>query len=639
MADRGEIDRRQEALIEFGAFVLGCEDLDAVLTEGCRLISDALDTPFAKIIQIEPERNTGFICAGIGWNPGVVGHERISLSENTSEAFAIETTEPVITQNISEETRFRFPQFLLDHEVKAIVNVPIFVPGPEPWGLLQVDDVKPRNFDNEDIKFLKIYAMVLGPVIDRLHAVKGREIARAKLAQRETRLHRILSRMGEGFAVLNSNFTIADFNREGLQMIGLPGERVIGRPLWEVYPGSEQADVRLAFKQATEERRAVTIEHEIFVRGRSPIWVEMRAYPNDDGTLAVFWRDVTQRRASLEDLQDNEQLLRSAIEVGEVGLWDLDIPSGTATWSDKFFQLMGYSPGEVEPGYHTWMDRIHGDDREAEDAKGKACMEARKDYSSEFRVIHPDGSVHWLRARSRFSYDPDGEPVRMIGAAIDNTEPRELQERQRVLVAELQHRTRNLMAVIRSIADKTGRNSDDFGDFRARFRNRLDALARVQGLLSQLGPTDRVAFDRLIETELAALYGDDAKNKIELIGPRGVSLRSGSVQMLAMALHELGTNSLKYGALRQNGARLVVRWVVEQNGGGEPPWLVIDWRESGVQMAIEDGQPQRYGQGRELIETALPYQLAARTTYELGQDGVQCTIAVPISENGAPADG
>lgn len=639
MADRDEIDRRQEALIEFGAFVLRSEDLDAVLTEGCRLISEALNTPFAKIIQIEPERNTGFVCAGIGWNPGVVGHERISLSENTSEAFAVESAEPVITQNISDETRFRFPQFLLDHNVKAIVNVPIFVPGPEPWGLLQVDDCEPRNFDNEDIKFLKLYAMVLGPVIDRLQAVEQREDARARLAQRETRLHRILSRMGEGFAVLNSDFTIADFNREGLRMIGLPGKRVIGRPLWDVYPGSDQADVRLAFKQATEERRAVTIEHEIFVADRSPIWVEMRAYPNDDGTLAVFWRDITQRRASLEELRESEELLRSAIEVGEIGLWDLDLLSGTATWSDRYFHMMGYRPGEVEPCCLERLDRIFRDDRDVEGAKAKACMEAREDYSSEFRVIHPDGSVHWLRARARFSYDSAGAPARMIGAATDITEPRQLQERQRVLVAELQHRTRNLMAVIRSIADKTGRNSDNFEDFRAKFRNRLDALARVQGLLSQLGSNNKVAFDKLVETELAALYGEDAKNKIELIGPSGVSLRSGSVQMLAMALHELGTNSLKYGALRQDGARLEVRWVVEQNGGGEPPWLVIDWRENGVKMGFDNGETQRYGQGRELIETALPYQIGARTTYELGQNGVQCTIAIPISENGAPANG
>lgn len=639
MADRDEIDRRQESLIAFGELVLRTDDLDAILTEGCRLVAEALDTPLSKIIQIEARQNTGLVRVGIGWNSGVLGHERVSLSDNTSEAFAIECGEPVVTQDVANETRFRFPQFLLDHGVRAIVNVPILLPGPVPWGLLQVDDRKPRDFGPEDIKFLKVYAMVLGPVIDRLQAVEDREEARSKLAQRETRLHRILSRMGEGFALLNPDYTIADLNREGLRMIGRPGGNLAGWPIWHVYPGSEQADVRQAFARAMEERVTATIEHEIFVTDRAPIWVEMRAYPNDDGTLAVFWRDITQRRASLEELQKNEQLLRSAIEVGEVGLWDLDIPSGTATWSERFIEMMGYSPGEVEPEYHACLDRIHPEDQEVEDAKVQVCMKAREDYSSRFRVIHPDGSVHWLRARARFSYDSAGEPVRMIGAAIDITEPKELHERQRVLVAELQHRTRNLIAVIRSIADKSGRYSADYEEFRAKFTSRLDALARAQGLLSRLAPDHRVAFDQLVKTEFAALDGGDTSSKFTLSGPLGVYLRSGSVQMIAMAMHELATNSLKYGALRQDGARLNITWALEEREGGGRPWLVVDWRESGVTMPDQAGKPQRSGQGRELIETALPYQLSARTSFELDMDGVHCTIAFPIAEDGARRDG
>lgn len=590
-------DKRQEALISFGELVLISEDLDAILTEGCRLVSEALKAPFSKIIQIETKRNTGLVRAGIGWNHGVVGDERISLSDKTSESFAIETAEPVVTQDVADETRFRFPQFLIDHSVSAIVNVPISLPGRVPWGLLEVDDFVARDFDDEDINFLKVYAMILGPVIDRLQTVEERDDARSKLAHRETRLHRILSRMGEGFALLNPDYSIADLNREGLRLIGLPGENVIGRSLWEIYPGSEQPDLKQAFKQAMEERVTATVEHEIFVKDRSPIWVEMRAYPNDDGTVAVFWHDITLRVTTFTELQEHEQLLRSVIEVGEVGLWDLDLQSGAATWSDRFFRMMGYSPHEVEPAYHSGLDHIHRDDQEAEDAKVKACMEAREDYASEFRVINPDNTVRWLRARARFSYDPDGEPVRMIGAAIDITEQKELQDRLGVLVAELQHRTRNLVAVIRSMADKTARTSESFDDFRAKYFSRLDALARAQGHLSRLEPDHRVTFDQLIETEIAALHGESTSKKVTLNGPRGVNLRSGSVQMLAMALHELGTNSLKYGALGQDGARLDVTWALEEPEDGRRPWLVVDWRESGVTMPAEDGQPPDSAKG------------------------------------------
>ncbi|MBB2709103.1 UNVERIFIED_ORG: two-component sensor histidine kinase [Rhizobium etli] len=202
----------------------------------------------------------------------------------------------------------------------------------------------------------------------------------------------------------------------------------------------------------------------------------------------------------------------------------------------------------------------------------------------------------------------------------------------KVLVAELQHRTRNLMAVVRSMAEKTMRTSTDLADFHERFRDRLDVLARVQGLLSRLQEGDRITFDQLIRSELAAhgtLEGENSR--ISLQGPDGVRLRSTTVQTMALAMHELGTNAAKYGALSQARAHLAITWRVEQSGEGGKPWLHVEWQESGVKMPPADSGPQGGGQGRELIERALPYQLDAKTSYVLGEDGVHCTIAIPVS--------
>jgi two-component sensor histidine kinase len=154
-------------------------------------------------------------------------------------------------------------------------------------------------------------------------------------------------------------------------------------------------------------------------------------------------------------------------------------------------------------------------------------------------------------------------------------------------------------------------------------------LARVQGLLSRLNDTHRVAFDELIETELRALNG--TAKQVTLDGPRGIRLRSSMVQTLGMALHELATNSIKYGALSQPDARLAIRWRMDPPDRKGRPWLHIDWRESGVDMPPPGTAKQGTGQGRELIEGALPYQLSAETSFELGRDGVHCTIAIPVS--------
>ncbi|MFJ1298962.1 PAS domain-containing protein [Pseudomonadota bacterium AL_CKDN230030165-1A_HGKHYDSX7] len=340
------------------------------------------------------------------------------------------------------------------------------------------------------------------------------------------------------------------------------------------------------------------------------------------------WAAVERARAE-SALRESEERLRGAVEVGQLGLWDWNLLTGEMHWSDQLHRMEGYAPGEVVPSYEAWMTPIHPDDRGAAEAALRNAMGSHGDYVQEFRVIHGDGSVHWLYGRGRFFYDVARRPVRMIGATVETTERRDLEDRQRVLVAELQHRTRNLLAVVRSMADKTVRSSVDLRDFRRRFGDRLDALGRVQGLLSRLNDHDRVAFDELIHEEFSAIEGRSERVRLE--GPAGVRLRSSTVQMLAMAIHELATNAVKYGALGQPRGRLAVTWRFEPHGEQGKPWLHIDWHETGVVMPAADIAPRGSGQGRELVERALPYQLNAHTTFTLGEDGVRCLISLPVS--------
>ncbi|WP_144630810.1 PAS domain-containing protein [Bordetella genomosp. 13] len=347
------------------------------------------------------------------------------------------------------------------------------------------------------------------------------------------------------------------------------------------------------------------------------------------------WAAVERARAETA-MRESEERLRSATEVGQLGLWDWNVTTGEVHWSDQHFRMAGYEVGAVRPSYEAWIARVHPDDREPAETALRHAMRTQQEFVREFRVVHDDGSIHWLYGRGRFFYDEGQRPVRMIGAMVETTERRDWEDRQKVLVGELQHRTRNLMAVVRSMADKTLRASVDLPDFRHRFRDRLDALARVQGLLSRLNEHDRVTFDELIRTELSAMEG--ASDRVVLDGPHGVRLRSSTVQMLAMALHELATNAVKYGALGQPQARLVVGWTFDPEGDKGKPWLHIDWRESGVDMPAPGAEPRGTGQGRELIEQALPYQLQARTVYTLERDGVHCRISLPVSLSTLEAD-
>jgi two-component sensor histidine kinase len=210
---------------------------------------------------------------------------------------------------------------------------------------------------------------------------------------------------------------------------------------------------------------------------------------------------------------------------------------------------------------------------------------------------------------------------------------RESQDRLGSVVGELQHRTRNLISVVGTIAKGTLRTSKTFDDFSTTFQDRLEVLGRAQGLLFRTQEGGRVTFDELIDTELAAQSVPVGEHgPVTLEGPKGIPLRSRTVQSLAMALHELVTNAIKYGALKQPNARLTVRWRQEILAETGKPWLHLDWKESGVEMPPLGAKPQGSGQGRELIERVLPYQFDAQTSFAMEADGVHCTISLPASE-------
>ena len=401
-----------------------------------------------------------------------------------------------------------------------------------------------------------------------------------------------------------------------------------------IVPEDRDRAVASIGRVATGER--VTFEYRV----RRPVdaelrWLRNTDFPIRDGTGRVVHiggvgHDITALKATEAALAAAEQGQRLLLEGIPQLVWRA-VDSGYWTWASP--QWTTYT-GQAEASSHDWgwLDPLHPEDREAAlDAWAHAA--AAGGFEVEVRIRGMvQGAYRWFQTRATPVRDVAGGIVEWLGTSTDIHDLRTLQERQKVLVTELQHRTRNLIAVVRATADKTLRASADLGAFRAAFRDRLEALSRVQGLLSRLDEDDRVAFDDLIGAEMAAL--DGAAQRVTLSGPSGVRLRSSMVQTLAMALHELATNAIKYGALGQPQGRLTVSWMLRPDERDGTPRLHIDWQEAGVTMPPVGSRSTGSGQGRGLIERALPYQFGARTTYVLGPDGVHCTIDIPVSSNG-----
>jgi two-component system CheB/CheR fusion protein len=203
------------------------------------------------------------------------------------------------------------------------------------------------------------------------------------------------------------------------------------------------------------------------------------------------------------------------------------------------------------------------------------------------------------------------------------------QERQRLLIAELQHRVKNILSVVRSITTRTLLSSDRLDDFAAHFDGRLRALARIQAVLARQ-PEAEVELDEIVHEELLS-HATHEGRQVEVHGPR-VRLRQKAAETFALALHELATNAMKYGALSSPAGRVTIGWRVTSSEAG--PMLVFEWRETGV--AVVNRTPARIGFGRELIEQGLPGDLpGAATSFSFGPGGLQCMVELPMNQYAA----
>ncbi|MDX7950235.1 PAS domain-containing protein [Lichenihabitans sp. Uapishka_5] len=379
----------------------------------------------------------------------------------------------------------------------------------------------------------------------------------------------------------------------------------------------------------------VTFEYRI----RRPLdgevrWLRNTDFPmrDPDGQVRQIGgvgHDVTELKRVEAALRDSEGRLRTLIEGVPQLIWR-SCAQGRWTWASP--QWLDYT-GQTQKESHGlgWLAVVHPDDHAVtEMAWQDADPHGR--LNTEFRVRRAsDGTWRWHQTRSvpvRATPKPNetaGPIIEWLGTTTDIEDLKRLQGQQHVLVGELQHRTRNLLAVVRNVA----RRSIDASAGRDEYDARLAALGRVQGFLSR-STAYAVPLADVVAAELHAT-GDGAADKVVVGGP-AVVLPGESVQAVALALHELATNAVKYGAIAQPAGRLSVTWQLDDRDDGRR--LVIDWHETGVVMP--EGLPERRGYGTELITQALPYQLHAETALEFTPDGVRCQVILPSSAFRSP---
>src|SRR5215470_7758921 len=334
--------------------------------------------------------------------------------------------------------------------------------------------------------------------------------------------------------------------------------------------------------------------------------------------LAALFAERRQHEAVLEE---SETRLQEALTAGAVTAFEWSPRSGLSLRSENAAQILGFDPQQTFTAAQ-FLARVHPDDR----ARFKTLVDSvsvdNPSYSTTFRFIRPDGRKVWLEETSRAEFDTVGRFVRLKGLTRDITRRKQAEKRQDLLIAELDHRVKNVLARVAAVIVHTRRRCGTMDDFIKALHGRIQSMAAAHGLLSQ-SRWSGVALSDLIRHQLAP-YTTDANTTIS--GPE-IMLTSGQTQAVAMVIHELVTNAAKHGALSSPDGSVSVSW--HRTNADAAATLTITWRELGgppIKASV------KCGYGSSLIRDLIPHELGGTVDLVFASDGACCEIEIPLGE-------
>jgi PAS domain S-box-containing protein len=331
------------------------------------------------------------------------------------------------------------------------------------------------------------------------------------------------------------------------------------------------------------------------------------------------------------DPDQAETKLRLALDVAKMAEMNFDLRTDTISHTPMFAKLLGYPPthtltlDEVRARYHPDdLDLIRK-------VRETTVASSRNFYEIEHRVIWPDGSVHWLAGRGEFTRDANQVPGEVIAVYWDVTEHKLVEERQKLLLDELNHRVKNTLATVQSLVIQTRRGSRTLEEFESVFDARLRALAAAHDLLMLESWSGASLHDVIGRTLAPYVSVNTAGQHRVVFGGPDVDLSPNAAITLHMAFHEMAANACKFGALSTDEGQLAVGWAVDKTVS--PALIRLEWNETGGPR-VEP--PRQDGFAKRLVEQGLERELGAHVSQDYDPGGLKCTIVLPASEKVTP---
>jgi len=338
--------------------------------------------------------------------------------------------------------------------------------------------------------------------------------------------------------------------------------------------------------------------------------------------LFVISVETTRVVQSEAALRTNEQRLQAIVDSAvEYAIITLDEEGRITSWNPGAERILGYSEEEAigQPGdiFFTPEDRASG---KPEIEMTRALEEGRAE--DERWHVRRDGSIFW---GSGLMLPMEGHRRdRYLKIFRDHTDARRAEQRMRLLSEEASHRVKNTLAIVQSIVMQTLRRSGCSPDARDALESRLVALARTHDALTS-GNWSGGDLRKMVEGTLHLVLQESFDTRAHLDGP-DIQLNANALLGLSLALHELATNAVKYGALSSDSGTVAINWEIRE--GAEPEFR-LRWSERGGPRVA---QPSTRGFGSRMIEEGLAHEFDGRVELKFASEGVECTIQAPLKE-------
>jgi PAS domain S-box-containing protein len=323
--------------------------------------------------------------------------------------------------------------------------------------------------------------------------------------------------------------------------------------------------------------------------------------------------------ASTLQLRQSERMRSLALAAGQMGSWEWSVSRGSIIWDQGQCEIFGVDRSTFVPTLDSVRPLINPEDFELLERAFRKITKATNTFQTEFRVLRPNGDVRWCTGTAAANFDEAGRLVWLSGVTADITDRKRAEERQILLAEEVDHRARNVVAVVQSIMRLT--RADSIDEYIGALDGRIGALSNAHRLLAG-SRWEGADLHRLVEEEFAP-YRASGNERVRAGGPI-VLLPPATAQTIALALHELATNAAKYGALSVDPGYVDLSWRTEAEK------LELVWTESG---GPQISPPERRGYGSRAIVAGIERQLGGLVNFDWQADGLRCTLCVPHEGN------